>query len=102
MKTILVPTEDHDQMAAVLQTAWLIARRFGSYIEGFAVQPAPSGFLAVDPLSSLTIPQTAGSDAEIERESRRMFESFMASTACRPRRLQRPLPPPTPCPHPQT
>ncbi len=79
MKTILVPTEDHDQMAAVLQTAWLIARRFGSYIEGFAVQPAPSGFLAVDPLSSLTIPQTAGSDAEIERESRRMFESFMAS-----------------------
>lgn len=79
MKAILVPTEDHDQMAAVLQTAWLIARRFDSYVEGFAVQPAASEFVALDPLSSLTVPQIADSDAQIERDLRRMFESFMAS-----------------------
>ncbi len=38
MKTILVPVEDHDSMAAVLEAAWLVARRFDSYVEGFAVQ----------------------------------------------------------------
>ena len=52
MKTILVPVEDHDSMAAVLQAAWLVARRFDSYVEGFAVQPAASEFVALDPLSS--------------------------------------------------
>jgi len=79
MKTILVPVEDHDSMAAVLQAAWLIARRFDSYVEGFAVQPAASEFVALDPLSSMTMPQIADGDAEIERHSRQMFESFMAS-----------------------
>src|SRR6266436_8771021 len=79
MKTILVPVEDHDSMAAVLQAAWLVARRFDSYVEGFAVQPAASEFVALDPLSSLTMPQVADGDAQIERHSRQMFESFMAS-----------------------
>ena len=79
MKTILVPVEDHDSMAAVLQAAWLIARQFDSYVEGFAVQPAASEFVALDPLSSMTMPQIADGDAEIERHSRQMFESFMAS-----------------------
>jgi len=79
MKTILVPAEDHDSMPAVLEAARLVARRFDSYVEGLAVQPAASDFVAVDPLSSLTIPHIADSDVEIEREARRLFESFMAS-----------------------
>ena len=79
MKTILVPVEDHDSMAAVLQAACLVARRFDSYVEGFAVQPAASEFVALDPLSSLTMPQIADGDAQIERSSRQMFESFMTS-----------------------
>src|SRR6266436_7194517 len=91
MKTILVPVEDHDSMAAVLQAAWLIARRFDSYVEGFAVQPAASEFVALDPLSSLTMPQIADGDAHIERYSRQMFESFMASNNVPPA-------PPTPSP----
>ncbi len=94
MKTILVPVEDHDQIAAVLQTAWLVARRFDSYVEGFGVQPAASEFVALDPLSSLTVPQIADSDAEIERNSRRMFESFMVSHDV----LPAPRPPPQPSP----
>jgi nucleotide-binding universal stress UspA family protein len=93
MKTILVPVEDHDSMEAVLQAAWLVARRFGSYVEGFAVQPAASEFVALDPLSSLTMPQIADSDAEIERHSRQMFESFMASHNVPP---AHPLPVPPP------
>src|ERR1700730_1617787 len=90
MKTILVPAEDHDSMAAVLQAAWLVARRVDSYVEGFAVQPAASDFAAVDPLSSLTMPQIADSDAQIERDARQLFESFMASNNVPP------APPPFP------
>src|SRR5262249_486359 len=93
MKTILVPVEDHDSMAAVLQAAWLVARRFGSYVEGFAVQPAASEFVALDPLSSLTMPQIADGDAEIEHDSRQMFESFMATNNVPPATPLLPAPP---------
>jgi len=93
MKTILVPTEDHDSMAAVLHAAWLVARRFDSYVEGFAVQPAASEFVALDPLSSLTVPQIADGDAEIEHDSRQMFESFMASNNVPPATPLLPAPP---------
>jgi len=95
MKTILVPVEDHDSMAAVLQAAWLVARRFDSYVEGFAVQPAASEFVALDPLSGLTMPQIADGDAHIERYSRQMFESFMASNNVPPAPPAFPTPPPT-------
>jgi nucleotide-binding universal stress UspA family protein len=80
MKTILVPAEDHDSMAAVLETALLVARRFDSYVEGFAVQPAASELVALDPLSSLTMPQVVDGDAQVERDLRQRFESFMASS----------------------
>jgi hypothetical protein len=98
MKTILVPTEDHDSMAAVLQAAWLVARRFDSYVEGFAVQPAAaaSEFVPLDPLSSLTMPQIGDGDAEIELDLRRMFESFMASHNVPPAPRPSPYPPPGP------
>ena len=98
MKTILVPVEDHDSMAAVLQAAWLVARRFDSYVEGFAVQPAASEFVALDPLSSLTMPQVADGDAQIERHSRQMFESFMASRNVPPTPPRFPTLPPYPPP----
>jgi nucleotide-binding universal stress UspA family protein len=81
MKTILIPTEDHASMPAVLETARLIAQRFGSYMEGFAVYPAASDFVAVDPLSSLTIASTQEGDEEIERLAQGLFESFMQTHA---------------------
>ena len=40
MKSILIPTEDHDTMQAVLATALVVARTFDSYMEGFAIRPA--------------------------------------------------------------
>jgi nucleotide-binding universal stress UspA family protein len=98
MKTILVPVEDHDSMAAVLQAACLVARRFDSYVEGFAVQPAASEFVALDPLSSLTMPQIADGDAQIERSARQMFESFMTSNNVPPAPPTFPTPPPFPPP----
>jgi hypothetical protein len=39
MKTILIPTERGESMSSALQAALLLARRFDSYIEGFALQP---------------------------------------------------------------
>jgi nucleotide-binding universal stress UspA family protein len=81
MKTILIPTEDHATMPAVLETARLIAQRFGSYMEGFSVHPAASGFVAVDPVSSLTIASTQAGDDEIERHAQALFESFMQALA---------------------
>jgi nucleotide-binding universal stress UspA family protein len=77
MKTILLPTEDHESMPAVLETARLIARRFDSYMEGFAVRPIASGFVAVDPVSNLTLPTTDEGDAEIVKQARDAFEGFM-------------------------
>jgi nucleotide-binding universal stress UspA family protein len=77
MKTILVPTEDHSSMPAVFETARIVAQRFGSYMEGFAVYPAASDFVAVDPLSSLTIASTQEGDEEIARQAQSLFETFM-------------------------
>jgi nucleotide-binding universal stress UspA family protein len=37
-KTILVPTEQHDLMSSTLETALVFARKFDSYIEGFALR----------------------------------------------------------------
>jgi nucleotide-binding universal stress UspA family protein len=81
MKTILIPTEDHASMPAVLETARLIAQRFGSYMEGFAVYPAAADFVAVDPVSSLTIASVQAGDEEIERLAQGLFEAFMQANA---------------------
>jgi nucleotide-binding universal stress UspA family protein len=77
MKTILIPTEDHEWMPAVLETARLIANRFDSYMEGFAVRPSAADFVAIEPVSSLAIASVEEADAEIAREARAAFESFM-------------------------
>src|SRR6516225_4850740 len=77
MKTILIPTEDHEWMPAVLETARLIASRFGSYMEGIAVRPAAADFVAVEPVSSLAMARVEQADVEIAGEARAAFETFM-------------------------
>jgi len=75
MKTILIPTEDHDAMPAVLEGVRLIAHAFGSYMEGFAVRPAAGTYVTVEPVSSLAI---AGAfDEDAARQARAQFEAFM-------------------------
>lgn len=75
MKTILIPTEDHDAMAAVLEAARLVARAFDGYMEGVAVRPSPATYVTVEPLSSLAISGAYEGDAV--RQVRGEFESFM-------------------------
>ncbi|HMJ42681.1 MAG TPA: universal stress protein [Pseudolabrys sp.] len=75
MKTILIPTEDHDAMPAVLEAARLVARIFDSYMEGFAVRPSAASYVSIEPVSSLAI--SGVFDPEAANQARRTFESFM-------------------------
>jgi len=75
MKTILIPTEDHDCMPSVLETALLMARTYDSYMEGFAIRPAVGTYVTVEPVSSLAI--SGAFDEDTAREAQAVFEKFM-------------------------
>jgi len=77
MKTILVPIEPHDAIQSVLETALLLARKFNGYIEGFALRPAIGNLVTMDPVSSLTVVSARENDAEIAKQARGIFETFM-------------------------
>jgi nucleotide-binding universal stress UspA family protein len=77
MKTILVPTEQHGLMISALQCAVLVARKFDSYIEGFALFPPMVEFYALD--SAIPPPiEIKEHDAEMARQARGLFEQFMS------------------------
>jgi nucleotide-binding universal stress UspA family protein len=76
MKTILVPTEQHDLVTSTLQTALLLARKFDSYVEGFALFPAMVELYALD--SGVPLPiEVKEHDAEMAKQARSSFEKFM-------------------------
>jgi nucleotide-binding universal stress UspA family protein len=77
MKSILIPTEEHDAMPAVLEAARLVAKSFDSYMEGFAVRPAAGTYVAVEPVSSLAISGAFEHDAELATQARAQFVDFM-------------------------
>jgi nucleotide-binding universal stress UspA family protein len=75
MKSILIPTEDHDAMPSVLAAALLVARAFDGYMEGFAVRPSPAAYVTVEPVSGMAL---AGTDqGESAQKARAQFLSFM-------------------------
>ena len=76
-KTILVPVEQHDFMISTLETALLLARRFDSYIEGFALRPAMSAVYAVGDVSAVAIPSLEQDILENAQRSHSLFERFM-------------------------
>src|SRR5438045_2215040 len=77
MKTILVPAEPRTSMSGVLQTALLIARRFDSYIEGFALRSRISEFVAVDMGGHCPTDALNREGVEEAKKTKAMFESFM-------------------------
>jgi nucleotide-binding universal stress UspA family protein len=77
MKTILVPTEHHFSIQSALDTALLLARKFDSCIEGFALRPGVADLVAMDPDSGLTMVAVKENDAELIRQSEEVFRSFM-------------------------
>src|ERR1700740_3607338 len=78
MKTLLVPTEHGAAMASALDTALLLAQKFASCIEGFALRPAVADLVAMDPDSGLTMVAVKENDAEMVRQAEDMFRAFMA------------------------
>jgi nucleotide-binding universal stress UspA family protein len=76
MKTILVPTEQHDLMPSMLQTALLLARKFDSYIEGFPLFPAMVELYALDSAVPLPV-EVREHDVEMAKQARSAFETFM-------------------------
>src|SRR5215813_10319247 len=77
MKTILVPTEQSPTMVSALDTALLLAQKFASAIEGFALRPAVADLVAMDPDSGLTMVAVKENDAEMVRQAEDMFRGFM-------------------------
>lgn len=76
MKTILVPTEQHDLVSSMLQSALVLARQFDSYIEGFALFPAVVELYALD--SGVPLPiEIKEHDAEMAKQAQSLFEKFM-------------------------
>jgi hypothetical protein len=74
-KTILVPTTRHDLMNSTLETAHILARKFDSYIEGFALQVTIPAALAMGDVAALPIPTLERE--ENDKQSRSLFENFM-------------------------
>ena len=77
MKTILVPMENHDAMQSALETALLLARPFGSYIEGFALSWEINEIAGGDIAGALPLATYKEDIAEEAKKARRIFESFM-------------------------
>ena len=76
-KTILVPIEQHDLVNSTLETALLLARKFDSYIEGFALRVEIPAVFAVGDVGAVPIPALEQDIAENEKRSRSLFENFM-------------------------
>jgi nucleotide-binding universal stress UspA family protein len=77
MKTILVPTENHDAMRSALETALLLARRHDSYMEGFALRWQINEFAGGDMVGGLPLETYRQDSAEEAKKARQIFESFM-------------------------
>ncbi|WP_026606884.1 universal stress protein [Methylocapsa acidiphila] len=76
MKSVLVPVEEHAFIGAVLETALLFARKFGSYVEGVALGPDIAELAAADfSLSGVVIDERTRRD--FLDHGRNFFESFM-------------------------
>ena len=75
-KTILVPTEQHDLMHSTLETALLLARKFDSYIEGFALHvTTPAAAFATSDAGGVFILEQE--IAENAKQTRTLFETSM-------------------------
>lgn len=77
MKTILVPLESHDQTHAGLAAALMLAQRFESYVEGFALRFRVNEFIAVDMAGAIPLETLREESLDEGRRARATFEAFM-------------------------
>ncbi len=84
MKTILVPTAQHDLMPSVLETALLVAGAFESVVEGFALRPSFAEYIPVDMVTGLTWVGDEGDDGATIQRARELFVRFMQERSVPP------------------
>jgi nucleotide-binding universal stress UspA family protein len=77
MKTILVPTQNIAAMQSTLETAVLLARCTGAYIEGFPLRFGIPEFVAAELATSFPLDSYQAKSDEEVAEARRLFETFM-------------------------
>jgi nucleotide-binding universal stress UspA family protein len=77
MKTILVPTQNIAAMQSTLETAVLLARRTGAYIEGYPLRFGIPDFVAAELATSFPLESYQAKSEEEASEARRLFEIFM-------------------------
>jgi hypothetical protein len=64
-------------MRSALETALALARRWDSYIEGFALRWAASEFVAVDMMGGIPLEKYRQDNVEEAKQARQSFEAFM-------------------------
>jgi nucleotide-binding universal stress UspA family protein len=78
MKSILIPVEDHSLMDAVMSCSLLLARQFGSYMEGAALGPDFTELAASDfSFSGMIFDEKTR--RELLDDALRKFEGFMTA-----------------------
>jgi len=79
MKTILIPIEESEGLASMLETALMAAKEFGSYVEGLYYQPTSAGAMVVAGEGLVvTTPELVES---VERQDRNRRERVRAQFA---------------------
>jgi nucleotide-binding universal stress UspA family protein len=78
MKSILIPVEESELLESVLETALLVARRFGSHMEGLHVRPDFAGIIAATGMGApYVVEDFRKEDWESIQRSRTEFERFL-------------------------
>ncbi len=78
MKSILLPVEPHDLMPSALQSAWLLAGRFGATVDGVALRPSLVDFVVPDPMGALVVQPPPLDEQQTNTRAREQFEAFTA------------------------
>src|SRR3546814_8053236 len=99
MKTILLPIEESDVLPSMLRIALLVAKRFGSYIEGLHERPALTEFVAAGDGLGVTPPDLVKrfeeQDMERTHRAKAVFEAFMSEHDVRRSAIDEPSDTPT-------
>ena len=72
-RTILVPVEQRDLMSSTLETALCLAKKFDSYIEGFALRVESPAAHAMGDAAAVMIPELEQDIAENAEQTRGLF-----------------------------
>jgi len=78
MKSILIPVEESELLESVLESALLVARRFGSHMEGLHVRPDFAGIIAATGMGApYVVEDFRKEDWDSIQRSRTEFERFL-------------------------